>query len=99
MCERIVPVLITSPVKTLFEIETESAACSLISLTLWAMNNRAISYDDAGRNQESLALREIVLARRKTLLGPDLSEDHPDTLRSIRNLAMTYHHLGVTPKR
>jgi tetratricopeptide (TPR) repeat protein len=45
--------------------------------TLKAMHNLAISYDDAGRRDEALKLREEVLALRRKVLGPE----HPDTLR------------------
>ena len=50
------------------------------------MNNLANSYNDLGRNAEALKLHEEVLALRKARLGPD----HPDTLKSMSNLANSY---------
>ena len=51
-----------------------------------SMNNLAISYADAGQNEQALKLREETLALLKAKLGPD----HPDTLRSMNNLASSY---------
>ena len=47
--------------------------------TLASMNNLALSYADAGRNDRALKLREETLALQKAKLGPD----HPDTLVSM----------------
>jgi hypothetical protein len=47
------------------------------------MNNLALSYDALGRHAEALRLHEKTLAMHKAKLGPD----HPETLRSIGNLA------------
>jgi eukaryotic-like serine/threonine-protein kinase len=51
-----------------------------------AMNNLAFSYDDDGRRDEALKLREEVLALYRKVLSPE----HPDTLRAMRNLAISY---------
>ena len=50
------------------------------------MNNLAISYAALGRQAEALKLREETLALQKAKLGPD----HPDTLMSMNNLAISY---------
>ena len=48
------------------------------------------SYDDAGRQEEALKLREQVLALCRKVLGPE----HPDTLRAMNNLAISYDVAG-----
>jgi tetratricopeptide (TPR) repeat protein len=54
------------------------------------MNNLAVSYSDAGRRDEALAMEEEVLALRRKVLGPE----HPDTLTSMHNLAVYYGDAG-----
>jgi tetratricopeptide (TPR) repeat protein len=54
--------------------------------TLKAINNLAISYAAAGRNDEALKLREEVLPLRRKVLGPE----NPDTVQAMANLAMSY---------
>jgi hypothetical protein len=46
----------------------------------------AISYRDQGRWEEAEQLDVQVMETRKEMLG----EDHPDTLRSMSSLALTY---------
>ncbi|MGW2355812.1 tetratricopeptide repeat protein, partial [Streptomyces phaeofaciens] len=58
--------------------------------TFTARNNLAISYRDAGRLQEALALGERVLADYERVLGPD----HPATLTARNNLAISYRDAG-----
>jgi tetratricopeptide (TPR) repeat protein len=53
--------------------------------TLRAMNNLANSYNDAGRQDEALKLREQVLTLRRKVLGAV----HPDTLAAMNDLART----------
>ena len=48
------------------------------------------SYNALGRHAEALKLHEQTLALMKAKLGPD----HPDTLRSMNNLATSYYSLG-----
>jgi len=43
-----------------------------------------------GRYREAETLTTYVLAVREKLLGPK----HPDTLKTIQNLAIVYHKLG-----
>ena len=47
------------------------------------MNNLANSYSDLGRQADALKLHQDTLALMRTELGPD----HPDTLRSMHNVA------------
>jgi serine/threonine-protein kinase len=56
--------------------------------TLTAMNNLAVSYAKVGRWDETLKMREDVLALDRKALG----SEHPDTLKSMNNLAMAYIH-------
>jgi tetratricopeptide (TPR) repeat protein len=58
--------------------------------TIWRMYGLAVSYDQAGRRDEALKLREEVLALRRAKLGPD----HPDTIRSMADLANSYARAG-----
>ena len=51
-----------------------------------SMNNLAMSYEAAGKNDRALPLYEETLALRKSKLGPD----HPDTLQSMNILASSY---------
>jgi tetratricopeptide (TPR) repeat protein len=53
------------------------------------MNNLALSYD-AGRRDEALKLREELLPLRRKVNGPE----HPDTLKAMHNLAISYDHAG-----
>ena len=48
------------------------------------------SYAALGRHAEALKLHEETLALQKARLGPD----HPDTLTSMNNLAISYAALG-----
>ena len=54
------------------------------------MESLAVSYDDAGRRDGALELREEVLALSRKVLGPE----HPDTLMAMRNLAVSYVEAG-----
>jgi tetratricopeptide (TPR) repeat protein len=54
------------------------------------MQNLAISYDEAGRREEALKLREDALALRRKLLAPE----HPDTLTAMSDLAISYNEAG-----
>ena len=47
-------------------------------------------YDNAGRRDEALKLREEVLPLRRKVLGPE----HPDTLSAMNNLALSYFDAG-----
>ena len=58
--------------------------------TLAAMNNLAISYQEAGRTDEAIKLREEVLTLDRKVLGPE----HPDTLAAMDNLAISYSDAG-----
>jgi tetratricopeptide (TPR) repeat protein len=58
--------------------------------TLKAMQNLANSYDDAGRRDEALKLREKVMALRRKVSGPE----HPDTVSAMKNLATSYSEAG-----
>ena len=58
--------------------------------TLAAMNNLALSYQEAGRNDEAIKLREEVLTLDRKVLGPE----HPDTLSAMHNLAIAYFDSG-----
>jgi tetratricopeptide (TPR) repeat protein len=58
--------------------------------TLAAMHNLANAYDEAGRRDEALKLREQVLPLRRKVLGPE----HADTLKSMHNLANSYDEVG-----
>ncbi|KAJ7354595.1 hypothetical protein DFH08DRAFT_773846 [Mycena albidolilacea] len=51
-------------------------------------------YFDSGRFREAALLEEIVLEKRKQLLGAD----HPDTLWAMANLVATYRELGRYPE-
>jgi hypothetical protein len=48
------------------------------------------TYSDQGRWEESEQLEVQVMETRKTKLGAD----HPDTLRSMANLAFTFESVG-----
>jgi len=50
----------------------------------------ALVYSEVGRRQEALQLTEQVVEARKRTLG----EEHPDTLRSMHNLAISYSEAG-----
>ena len=50
------------------------------------MSNLAAAYQDAGRLADALPLFEETLRRRQATRGPD----HPQTLRSMNNLARAY---------
>ncbi len=54
------------------------------------MNDLAISYDEAGRRDEALKLRELVLTLRRKVIGPE----HPDTFVAMENLATSYAEAG-----
>jgi len=49
-----------------------------------------VTYPKLGRSGEAVQMHEGVLQRRGHVLG----EEHPDTLRSLNNLALTYARLG-----
>ena len=55
-----------------------------------AMNNLAISYAEAGRQDEALKLREQALALAQKIFGAE----HPETLRAMHNLADSYDAVG-----
>ena len=52
---------------------------------MWRWSGLAVSYDEAGRRDEALKLREQVLALRRKVLGPD----HPATLNTLNYIART----------
>lgn len=54
------------------------------------MANLAVSCAKLGRNDDALLLKSQVLELRKLTLG----DEHPDTLTSMNNLAVTYYDLG-----
>jgi eukaryotic-like serine/threonine-protein kinase len=58
--------------------------------TLAAMNNLALSYQEAGRTDEAIKLQEEVLTLDRKVLGPE----HPDTLSAMHNLAIAYFDSG-----
>jgi tetratricopeptide (TPR) repeat protein len=58
--------------------------------TLRAMLNLAISYDEAGRREEALKLREEALPLSRKVNGPE----HTDTLKAMKNLANSYCSAG-----
>uniref|UniRef100_UPI0006E1E2DF tetratricopeptide repeat protein n=1 Tax=Streptomyces albus TaxID=1888 RepID=UPI0006E1E2DF len=60
--------------------------------TLTTRGNLAISYWQAGRTQEAIALNEQVLTDSERTLGPH----HPDTLTTRNNLATSYADAGRT---
>ena len=55
-------------------------------MTLMSMNNLAGAYRVAGRPSEALALAEESLKLQQVTLG----REHPDTLKSMGNLAIVY---------
>jgi serine/threonine protein kinase/tetratricopeptide (TPR) repeat protein len=59
------------------------------SFTFLCMNNMASSYASLGRFPEALKLHEETLALRKVKQGPD----HPDTLMSMRGVALILNKL------
>jgi tetratricopeptide (TPR) repeat protein len=61
--------------------------------TLMSISNLTISYDMLGQYDKALALREVVLARRRATLGPQ----HRDTVASMNNLAISYENHGRHP--
>ncbi|MEV7285578.1 tetratricopeptide repeat protein [Streptomyces sp. NPDC093252] len=58
--------------------------------TLLGLHNLAVSYNDAGRNQDALPIRERVLGHWERLFGVG----HPDTLTARHNLAVSYRDAG-----
>jgi tetratricopeptide (TPR) repeat protein len=54
------------------------------------MNQLAYSYEDAGRGEEALNLREREMALERKVNGPK----HPNTLRAMNNLSDSYCSLG-----
>ena len=54
------------------------------------MNNLAISYDDSGRREEALKLKEELLPLSRKGFGPE----HPATLTAMNNLAESYDEAG-----
>ncbi|UUU44881.1 FxSxx-COOH system tetratricopeptide repeat protein [Streptomyces sp. NBC_00162] len=59
---------------------------------LTARGNLAVSYSQAGRAEEAIALEEQVFTDSRRILGPE----HPDTLASRANLATSYAEAGRT---
>ncbi|MEU0719209.1 tetratricopeptide repeat protein [Streptomyces lavendulocolor] len=59
---------------------------------LAARANLALSYWQAGRTDEAVAIEERVLADRERLFG----DNHPDTLTARANLALSYWQAGRT---
>jgi tetratricopeptide (TPR) repeat protein len=62
--------------------------------TLEARNNLAVSYTDAGRTFEAIAILEPLLADRERILGPE----HPRALSTRNSLAGAYRIAGRTPE-
>jgi tetratricopeptide (TPR) repeat protein len=58
--------------------------------TLGAMHTLGIFYEDVGRRDDALKLREQVLALERKVLGPE----HPDTLWAMFDLASSYDEAG-----
>jgi tetratricopeptide (TPR) repeat protein len=58
--------------------------------TLQAMDDLATSYDEAGRRDEALKLREQVLEYHRKVRGPE----HPVTLEAMNSLAASYDEAG-----
>jgi hypothetical protein len=58
--------------------------------TAQAVNDLAVAYDRATRDQQALAASERALAIRQRTLGPD----HPDTMMSMRNVAISRRRSG-----
>ena len=58
--------------------------------TLTALADLAAAYQQAGRLDEAISLREEVLADWRRVFGPD----HPDTLAAFGHLAAAYHRAG-----
>ena len=58
--------------------------------TLWAINNLANSYHDAGRRDEALTMVEEMLILRRKFCEPE----HFDTLKTMINLAVSYDKSG-----
>ena len=50
------------------------------------MHSLALSFEGMGEVQKALELRKQVLEVRKRILG----EEHPDTLKAMFNLAISY---------
>ena len=49
-----------------------------------------MSYNEIGRHQEAMELREKTLEASRRTLG----SEHPGTLRAMNNLAFSYSRLG-----
>jgi eukaryotic-like serine/threonine-protein kinase len=62
--------------------------------TLSTLNNVAMSYKDAGKLHEAIALLEQVRDARLRTQGAD----HPDTLTTLDNLATAYQDAGKLPE-
>jgi hypothetical protein len=59
-----------------------------------SLENLAAACTYQGRWGEAEKLEVLVLEKRREILG----DDHPDTVRAMVNLAMTYHRLGQLNK-
>ena len=58
--------------------------------SLAAMYNLATSYDDAGRQEDALRIRDDVVTASREVNGPE----HPDTLSAMNNLGISYEKAG-----
>jgi tetratricopeptide (TPR) repeat protein len=58
--------------------------------TLNALNDLATSYDEAGRKDEALKMREQAVTLRRKAIGPE----DPDTLNAMADLANSYQDAG-----
>ncbi len=66
------------------EDAVESEAAMLL------MAEAGVVFSALGRHKDALRLKEEVMGLKKAKLGPD----HPETLKSMNNLASTYRYLG-----
>jgi tetratricopeptide (TPR) repeat protein len=70
-------------------------AVAILPLEEWkGFGQLLLGYDGLGRHSEALLLREETLKLRKAKLGPD----HPDTLKSMNDLAYSYYTVGRHPE-
>jgi hypothetical protein len=58
------------------------------------MSNLAFTYHNLGDFYRAQELGIVVLEKRKQVLG----DNHPESLRAMRNLALTYRRLDKLPE-
>jgi hypothetical protein len=59
------------------------------------MNELALSYHALGELTKAQELQAVIMEKRSNVLG----EDHPGTLNTMGELALSYHDLGVNFRR